>query len=55
LHREIRKEWGKLTDNDVEQIKGRKDILIDKLQQRYGIAKEEANKQADKWAAGRTA
>jgi len=55
LHDEILKEWSKFTDSDVTLIKGRKDNLVGKIQHRYGIAKEEANNQADKWAAGRTA
>jgi uncharacterized protein YjbJ (UPF0337 family) len=47
---EVRKQWGKLTDDDLEQIKGQRDILVGKLQERYGIAKEEANYQIDAWA-----
>lgn len=47
---EVRKQWGKLTDDDLEQIKGQRDILAGKVQQHYGLAKEEANKQIDEWA-----
>ena len=47
---EARKQWGKLTDDDLEQIAGQRDILVGKVQQRYGIAKEEANRQIDQWA-----
>jgi uncharacterized protein YjbJ (UPF0337 family) len=47
---EARKQWGKLTDDDVEVIKGERDILAGKIQERYGIAKEEANRQIDEWA-----
>jgi uncharacterized protein YjbJ (UPF0337 family) len=46
----VRKQWGKLTDDDVEQIKGNRDVLAGRLQQRYGLAKEEINQQIDKWA-----
>ena len=42
--------WGKLTDSDFEQIAGRKDQLIGRIQERYGISKEEAEQQADEWA-----
>lgn len=41
--------WGKLTDDDIEVIAGRKDELIGKLQERYGIARDLAEKQADEW------
>ena len=47
---EARKVWGALTDDDLEEIRGRRDVLAGKLQQRYGIAKEEANRQIDEWA-----
>jgi uncharacterized protein YjbJ (UPF0337 family) len=48
---QARIQWGKLTDDDVEQIKGQRDVLAGRIQQRYGIAKEEANRQIDDWAA----
>jgi uncharacterized protein YjbJ (UPF0337 family) len=44
-----RERWGKLADNDWETIAGKKDQLVGRLQQRYGVAKEEAEKQADEW------
>ena len=37
--------WGKLTDDDVEVIRGRRDQLVGKIQEKYGIAREEAEKQ----------
>ena len=45
-----REKWGKLTDSDFEQIAGKKDQLVGRIQERYGISKEEAMKQADEWA-----
>jgi uncharacterized protein YjbJ (UPF0337 family) len=47
---EVRKQWGKLTDDDLEVIRGERDKLIGRLQERYGIAKEEAKRQIDEWA-----
>jgi len=44
-----KQQWGKLTDNDLEQIAGMRDKLVGKLQERYGIAQEEAQKQTDEW------
>ncbi|MEP7366328.1 MAG: CsbD family protein [Acidobacteriota bacterium] len=45
-----RAHWGKLTDDDWKVISGKKEELAGRIQQRYGIAKEEAEAQADKWA-----
>jgi len=45
-----KEKWGKLTDDDLDVIAGKKDQLIGRLQERYGIAKEEAEKQSDEWA-----
>jgi uncharacterized protein YjbJ (UPF0337 family) len=50
LRGEVRKTWGWLTDDDMEQIRGQRDILAGKLQEHYGIAKEEANRRIDEWA-----
>lgn len=44
-----RKQWGELTDDEVAQIKGDREVLIGKVQERYGIAKEEAERQVDTW------
>ncbi len=50
LKGKAREKWGKLTDSDFEQIAGKKDQLIGRIQERYGITREEAQKQADEWA-----
>ena len=49
LKGKIREQWGKLTDDDVDQIQGRSEQLIGKLQNRYGIARDEAQRQFDAW------
>lgn len=41
--------WGKLTDDDLAVIAGKKDQLVGKVQERYGIMKEEAEKQVSHW------
>jgi uncharacterized protein YjbJ (UPF0337 family) len=46
---EARRKWGKLTDDDMEVIAGSKDKFVGRVQERYGIAKEEAQKQIDDW------
>jgi len=45
----VKKQWGKLTDDDLTVIAGQRDQLVGKIQERYGIAKEEAEKQVNTW------
>jgi uncharacterized protein YjbJ (UPF0337 family) len=49
LKGQMRVKWGKLTDDDLEQIAGNKDILVGKLQERYGHAKDAASKDVDEF------
>jgi uncharacterized protein YjbJ (UPF0337 family) len=41
----IKEQWGKLTDDDLTMLEGNRDQLIGKVQERYGIAREEAERQ----------
>ena len=41
----VKEQWGKLTDDDLLEIEGRRDQLIGKLQTRYGITRDEAERQ----------
>jgi uncharacterized protein YjbJ (UPF0337 family) len=43
----VKEQWGKLTDDDLDQIAGRSEQLVGKLQERYGLAREEAQRQVD--------
>jgi uncharacterized protein YjbJ (UPF0337 family) len=45
----VKKQWGKLTDDDLTVIAGQRDQLVGKVQERYGIAKEEADGQVKTW------
>jgi len=45
----IKQQWGKLTDDDLNVIAGKQDQLAGKIQERYGISKEEASKQIRDW------
>ena len=47
----IKEEWGDLTDNEIKEAEGDRDQLIGKIQAKYGIAKEEAEKQVDAFVA----
>lgn len=46
---DIKKTWGKLSDDDLKMIEGQRDKLVGKIQEKYGIAKEEAEKQVDEF------
>ena len=45
----IKEKWGKLTDDDLTQAAGQKDQLVGKIQERYGLKKEEAQKELDEF------
>ena len=45
-----REQWGDLTDDELEEVAGKKDRLVGKLQQKYGYADDEAHRRADEWA-----
>jgi uncharacterized protein YjbJ (UPF0337 family) len=46
-----RAHWGKLTDDDWKKIAGKKEHLIGRIQERYGIAKEDAEKRVSVWSS----
>jgi uncharacterized protein YjbJ (UPF0337 family) len=45
----VREKFGKLTDDDLQVIGGKKDQFLGKLQERYGISREQAQKDLDNW------
>lgn len=45
----VKAKWGKLTDDDLDVINGQTEQLVGRIQERYGIAKEEAQRQVDDW------
>jgi len=49
LRGSVKHQFGKLTDDDLNVIGGKRDMLIGKLQERYGYAREEAQRRADEW------
>lgn len=53
LKGDARIQWGKLTDDDWDQIAGNKDKLVGKLQEHYGWKREEAEKYANSFFEGR--
>ena len=45
----IKEQWGKLTDDDLDVIAGKRDQLLGRIQERHGIAKDEAHKQVSEF------
>ena len=46
---EAQKTWGKLTDDDLDQIDGDREIFLGRLQEKYGVAREEAEDMLNKF------
>ncbi|PWW47080.1 CsbD family protein [Melaminivora alkalimesophila] len=45
----VKEQWGKLTDDDMDVIAGKRDQMLGKLQERHGLAKEAAEDQLRNW------
>jgi uncharacterized protein YjbJ (UPF0337 family) len=45
----VKEKWGRLTDDEIAQINGKRDILLSHLQKKYGIAKEKAEEELRRW------
>lgn len=50
---DAKRHWGKLTDDDLQVVEGDRQRLVGKIQERYGVTKEEADKQVDDWLSER--
>ncbi len=46
----VRQQWGKLTDDDLDVIGGRREELAGRIQEVYGISKDEAEKQIERFS-----
>ncbi len=44
-----RAKWGELTDDELEQLEGNREKMVGKIQEKYGVAREEAEQQVDDW------
>ena len=44
-----RQQWGKLTDDQLDVVAGRRDLLLGRIQELYGISKDETEKQLTEW------
>ena len=48
----IKEKWGKLTDDDLTEINGKREQLLGKIQKKYGVAKEKAEHELTEWEKG---
>jgi uncharacterized protein YjbJ (UPF0337 family) len=46
---DVKTRWGKLTDDDLDVIAGKRDQLVGRIQERYGVAKDQAQQEVDDW------
>lgn len=44
-----KQQWGKLTDDQLDVIAGKRDLLAGRIQEAYGVSKDEAEKQLSAW------
>jgi uncharacterized protein YjbJ (UPF0337 family) len=45
----VQQQWGKLTDDDLDVVEGNRKELVGRIQERYGIARDEAERQVNDW------
>ncbi|MCU0856671.1 MAG: CsbD family protein [Rhodobacteraceae bacterium] len=50
---EAKRQWGKLTDDDLTRIEGDRDKLVGAVQEHYGRSREEAEREVDRWQSDR--
>ena len=49
---QAKQQWGKLTDDDITRMHGEREELVGRIQERYGIARDEADRQVKQWETG---
>jgi uncharacterized protein YjbJ (UPF0337 family) len=54
LKGEVKQQWGKLTDDELDQIEGSRDQLVGKIQEKYGRTRMEAETEVDDFIARHT-
>lgn len=51
----VQETWGDITDDQFDKIEGKREKLIGTIQENYGIAKDEAERQVDEWEKSKAA
>ncbi|ANO52709.1 CsbD family protein [Woeseia oceani] len=52
LKGKVKEQWGRLTDDEIEQIDGKSDQLVGAIQKHYGRSVDEAKREIDEWRSG---
>lgn len=50
LHDKVRQQWGRLTDEDIDEIEGRRRELAGRIQEAYNVSSDEAERQINRFA-----
>jgi uncharacterized protein YjbJ (UPF0337 family) len=45
----VKEQWGELTDDEIDRIEGQRDQLVGIIQQRYGMARDDAERDVERW------
>ena len=48
---DVKKQWGKLTDDELDVIAGNREKLVGKIQESYGVSRDNADKQVNDWCS----
>jgi uncharacterized protein YjbJ (UPF0337 family) len=51
---QVQQQWGKLTDDDLDIIAGKREELLGRIQNAYGLSREDADKQVRAWEKNQT-
>jgi uncharacterized protein YjbJ (UPF0337 family) len=51
---QVKQQWGKLTDDDLDVIRGRREELLGRLQNAYGMSRDDADRQIREWEKNQT-
>lgn len=49
LKGKVKEKWGKLTNDELDQVEGQSDQLVGAIQKRYGLSVEEAQREVEEW------
>lgn len=50
----VKEKWGDFTDDEIDRMEGKRDNLVGELMKKYGMSREEAERQADTFSGGIT-
>jgi len=54
LKGQVKQQWGRLTDDDLDVINGKRDELLGRIQNAYGMSRDDADRQIREWEKNQT-